>query len=100
MTLYRRIYPVFVAITILNFVVFVGLALHLGGDAVNGKREGGRYYLSGYNVHTGTKGYTEVSSTVYRYSKWHVYSIFITWPLMMAGGLVAQLGGRSEASGE
>jgi len=68
MKLFRRIYPVFVAITILNFVVFVGLTLHLGGDAVNGKTEGGRYYLFGHNVHTGKKGYTEVSSAVYRYT--------------------------------
>jgi hypothetical protein len=100
MTFFERIYGIFVAAVILNFIVFVGLTMHLGGDAVNGKRESGRYYLWGYNVHTGTKGYTEVSSTGYRYSKWHVYSIFITWPIMFIGGLVAQRRKRSRRNGK
>src|SRR5260370_1453108 len=100
MTLFRRIYPVFVAITILNFVVFVGFTLHLGGDAVNGKSEGGRYYLFGHHLHKGKKGDAEDSSAVYRDGKRHVYSIFLTWPLMIARDLVVQLGGRCKASGE
>ena len=84
----RRAYALFVAITLLNFVVFVGLTLHLGGDAVNGKVESGHYYLWGYNAHTRTKGYTEVSEGVYRYSRLHTYSVLVTWPLMLLGGLV------------
>jgi hypothetical protein len=80
-------YPIFGALTILNFLVFVGLTLHFGGDAVNGKIEADHYYLWGYNAHTGKKGYTEVSPAIFQYSTWHVYSIFITWPLMLAGGI-------------
>lgn len=100
MTFFKRIYPIFVAIVILNFVVFIGLAMHLGGDAVNGMKESGRFYLWGYNVHTGTKGYTEVSSIVYQYSKWHVYSIFVSWPIMIASGLVAQRRKRYRRNGK
>jgi len=64
----------------LNFIIFVAIALYLGGDAVNGKVEGGRYYLMGL----GSKGYTEVSEPVFNYSKWHVYSLLGTWPMVMA----------------
>lgn len=74
-------------IGILNFVVFVALATYLGGDAVNGKTEGGRYYLYGPRK-SGGKGYTEVSQQVFTYSKWHVYSIFATWPFVMAVAFV------------
>ena len=75
---------VLTAVTLLNFVVFLIVAFHLGGDAVNGKVVGGHYYLFGLQHESGHKGYTEVSETVFNYSRWHVYSIFVTWPLMMA----------------
>ena len=77
-----------IVIGLLNFLVFVAISLYLGGDAVNGKAEGGHYYLYGYGLRTGLKGYTEVTEQVFNYSKWHVYSIFITWPLVMVGGVV------------
>jgi hypothetical protein len=78
---------VLTGVTLLNFVIFVVVALHLGGDAVNGKVEGGHYYLFGLQPESRHKGYTEVSEAVFNYSRWHVYSIFVTWPLMMAAGL-------------
>src|SRR6266436_10153387 len=75
-----------IAVGILNFGVFVAGATYLGGDAVNGKVENGRYYVFGMRSHSGYKEYTEVSESVFTYSKWHVYSIFATWPLVMAAG--------------
>jgi hypothetical protein len=61
--------------------LFVAGTFYFGGDAVNGKVEQGRYYLWGY--YHGVKGYTEVSQTVFHYSKWHTYSMLITWSLML-----------------
>jgi hypothetical protein len=75
---------VVVALGMLNFVVFVAIATYLGGDAVNGKVEGGHYYLYGVRTDLGRKVYTEVDESVFNYSKRHVYSIFVTWPLVMA----------------
>jgi len=64
-----------IAIGVLNFLVFVAGATYLGGDAVNGKVENGRYYLFGVRTDSERKGYTEVSERVFTYSRWHVYSI-------------------------
>src|SRR5262245_24644758 len=84
---FRGAYAAFTAITLLNFFAFSIVAHRLGGDAVYGKAEGGRYYVFGDAATDGQKVYTEVSQTVYNYSRWHVYSLFVTWPLMMAGAL-------------
>jgi hypothetical protein len=73
----------------LNFAVFVAIAYYLGGDAVNGKVEGGRYYLFGVRTESGRKVYTEVSEPVFTYSRWHVYSNFVTWPLVMAAAIAS-----------
>ena len=69
-----------IAIGILNFAAFFIIALSLGGDAVNGKEEAGRYYLSNHGH------YTEVSRSVFDYSKLHVYSVWVTHPLAFFGG--------------
>jgi hypothetical protein len=81
-----RVYPVFAVITIVNFIAFGAIAFYLGGDAGNGKVEGGRYYLFGMRAENGVKVYTEVSKAKFTYSKFHVYSVFITWPLLLIGG--------------
>jgi len=86
-----REYQIFAVITVVNFLIFVAVAWYLGGDAVNGKMERGRYYLFGVRGENGWKVYTEVSEPVFTYSKWHAYSIFLTWPLLMAGGIVSHL---------
>ena len=88
--LFRTTYWVFAAATILNFIAFVVISSRIGGDAVNGKVEGGRYYVFGVATRDGRKVYTEVSERVYTYSRWQVYSILSTWPLMMVGGLFLQ----------
>ena len=82
------LWAVFGGVSILNFVVFVAVASHLGGDAINGKAEGGHYYLFGTRNVNGKKVYTEVSQSVFTYSRWHVYSIFVTWPILMVGSVV------------
>jgi hypothetical protein len=86
---FRRACQIFCGVGILNFVVFVAIASYLGGDAVNGKIEGGRYYLFGVRSEAEGKGYTEVSQSVFNYSKWHVYSLLTTWPMVMAAGYAA-----------
>ncbi len=70
-------------------MIFVATSFYLGGDAFNGKVEDGHYYLSGYSAKTGRKGYTEVSERVFTYSKWHVYSVLVSWPLMIATTMAA-----------
>ncbi len=74
------------AVGMLNFLIFLAGAIYLGGDAVNGKVEGGRYYLWGVRTESGRKVYTEVTEPVFTYSRWHVYSLWVTWPLVMAAG--------------
>jgi len=90
---------VIVALGILNFLIFVAIATYLGGDAVNGKVEEGHYYLYGLRIDLWRKVYTEVSERVFSYSKWHVYSIFVTWPLVMAAAFALnRIRKRSEGS--
>jgi hypothetical protein len=77
------------AVGLLSFLTFLAGAIYLGGDAVNGKVEGGRYYLYGVRGESGRRVYTEVSEPVFTYSRWHVYSNFVTWPFMMAAGFAS-----------
>jgi hypothetical protein len=60
---------------VLNFIAFFLGALALGGDALSGYSEGGRYFLRSHGKAT------EVSADVFAYSKLHTRSIFITHPL-------------------
>ncbi len=61
---FRRACQIFCVVGILNFLVFVAIVSYLGGDAVNGKIEAGRYYLFGVRGEAGRKMYTEVSESV------------------------------------
>lgn len=78
-----------IAVGLLNFLIFVAGAIYLGGDAVNGEVEGCRYNLFGVRAESGRKVYVEVSKPVFTYSRRHVYSIFVTWPLVMVAGLAS-----------
>ena len=90
MKTFHRICEYISGIAIINFLLFFVIALLIGGDAVNGKAEGGHYYLANHGL------LTEVSYLVFMYSKLHVYSLFITHPLGMLAGLLYWLtGGRS-----
>ncbi len=76
---------------IFDFIAFVSIALALGGDAINGKVEGGRFFLGSHGH------FTEVSQRVFTYSKWHAYTVFAAYAVMFLGGAVVgaqQLSGR------
>jgi hypothetical protein len=77
-----QLVAVVTAVALLDFVSYLIATSYLGGDAVNGKIEGGRYYLWG--LYHGTKTYHEVSQAVFTFSRLHTYSLFILWPLMFA----------------
>ena len=77
-----------VLLGVLNFVAFWAIAVALGGDAINGKVEGGRYLL----MNNGR--YTEVSREVWNYSRIHTISVFVTFPLIFVGGALAAAGER------
>ena len=65
---------------IINFSIFWFAALYFGGDAVSGRVIDGHYFLSNHGrLH-------EVSRAVFTYSKWHVYSLFVTHPLAIFCG--------------
>lgn len=66
-------------IALINFAIFVMVAVNIGGDAISGKVENGRYYLSNHGK------LTEVSPAVWQYSKIHAISVWITHPLGLAG---------------
>jgi hypothetical protein len=68
-----------------NFIVFVIVALSIGGDALNGKIENGRYFLAYHGV------YTEVSRNLFLYSKIHAISVIVTHSLFMFNGLMVYL---------
>lgn len=87
MKTFHRICESISGIAILNFLLFFVIAWLIGGDAVNGKAEGGHYYLANHGQ------LTEVSYFVYMYSKLHVYSVFITLPLVVLASLLYWLTG-------
>ncbi len=72
---------VIVALGVINFAVFFVVALIIGGDAVNGYAANGHYYLASHGR------YTEVSRHIFIYSRWHVYSLFITHPAAMLAAI-------------
>jgi hypothetical protein len=73
----------------LNFVSFVIVALWLGGDAGNGREEGGRYFLSQHGRDT------EVSRWVFVYSRVHGYTVVVTHIGALLAGAAIQLSRRN-----
>ena len=65
----------------LNFAMFLTGSFYLGGNAIKGKVQAGRYYVGGYRH--GIKTYAEVSPTAFNYSNWHATSVIVTWPFMI-----------------
>ena len=64
----------------LNFCLFVAVDILLGGDALNGRVEGTRYFLGSHG------GYTEVSHAVFVYSACHAVSAFLGMFAAVAAG--------------
>jgi uncharacterized BrkB/YihY/UPF0761 family membrane protein len=77
----RKLFFTAVVVSVLNFALFLTGTFYLGGNAIKGKIEAGRYYLWGY--HRGINGYVEVSRVAFNYSKWHANSVIVTWPFMI-----------------
>ena len=61
-----------IPVALVNFASFVVVTLMLGGDALNGKRIDGHYYLAQHGH------LTEVSAAIYRYSLCHAISVIVT----------------------
>jgi len=77
---------------IVNFVVFVAIAVPLGGDALNGMARDGHYYLMQHGI------YTEVSRPVFIYSTIHTLSLFVTTPIGVVAGLRARFRSKRPSS--
>lgn len=91
---YRAMAPreqVFFWIATVNFVVFVAVAVPLGGISLNGGVRGGHYFLMLGGV------YTEVSRPIFIYSTIHSISVIITWPIVAAMWLKARFRRRAAA---
>ena len=82
----KSAYAWVVVLALANFLVFVLVSIHLGGDAVSGKVSDGHFFLGSHSH------YTEVSRGVFIYSKWHTYSVFVTFPMAF---IAAYLSSRS-----
>lgn len=76
----RKMYVAIFILSMLNFAVFWLMAVHLGGDALNGHVTDGHYFLMSHG------DFTEVSEEVFNYSRWHAMSLWITHP---AGAMAA-----------
>ena len=81
----KRVAGILIVLGIANFFAAVCVSEIIGGDALNGKVDQGRYFL-------GDKGeYTEVKSTVYYYSLIHMVSIFPSVFVVAGSGIVLTL---------
>lgn len=69
-----------VVVGFINFSWFFAEGTTLGGDGLNGYASNGHYFVSNHGR------YTEVSEAAWTWSRIHGVSIFITHPLLMAGG--------------
>ena len=70
--------------TLINFLIFVAVSLYIGGDALNGHSVDGHFYLS-------QKGkLTEVTESMFTYSKWHAISLLVMFPIVMIGGYLTR----------
>jgi hypothetical protein len=73
----RRLLLILAGLCLANFIVYTAVAIHLGGDAINGYAKGGQYFV----VSRGRA--TEVSEAIFEYNRWHTYSVWLTHPLGM-----------------
>jgi hypothetical protein len=79
LTTTRRVAAACTVLGTVNFFAAGAISMIIGGDALHGKVEQGRFFL-------GNKGeYTEVSAAVYYYNLVHMISMFAS-PIVVAGG--------------
>jgi hypothetical protein len=65
-----------------NFAIFWHIGVAIGGDALSGKAADGHYYVSSHGR------FTEVPEWLYRYSRAHTVSTWVTYPLAVVGWLL------------
>jgi hypothetical protein len=65
-----------------NFILYCVIAASIGGDAVNGHQADGHYYLASHAK------LTEVSQSVFTYSRYHTYSVWVTHALAICALLL------------
>lgn len=70
------------ALIIGNFILFVALTFALGGDAINGRRAAGRYFLGSHGR------FTEVSQATYVYSFAHTLLTILSIVIFVAATLL------------
>ena len=90
--LFKRWEKIVFIVAIVNFAVFVIVALRIGGDALNGTVENGHYLLYSHGT------YTEVSHGVFLYSQIHASSLLVTHALGFLVGYRAKHRKDVEAS--
>jgi hypothetical protein len=78
----KKLPAIVFVIAIVNFLAFIIGAAVLGGDAVNGKSEAGRYYVANHGK------LTEVSRAAFTYSRLHCHAVWVTHPLALLCGLL------------
>ena len=76
--IYRAICIAAIALGAINFLSFMASNLRLGGDALNGYQENGRYYVADHGE------VTEVAEGDWRQNRLQGKSLFVTHPLMLA----------------
>jgi len=85
-----KVFWVLVALAPFNFLLYVIIAESIGGDAINGKVDVGRYYLGRHG------GYREVSHAVFTYSKLHTYVLWAHYLLFFITGAVLEIKERRD----
>jgi hypothetical protein len=87
----RKLATVLGALWILNLVVYIGVAVLIGGDAINGHIDSGHYFLATHGR------LTEVTRATFEYSRWHTYILWVHF--LVAFGLAGWLWIRSAGWG-
>ena len=70
---------------ILNFLIFWHVSVYIGGNAVSGKVDNGKYFVSSHG------DLTEVTASTWQYSYAHTVSTWITHPLAFVGWFLLYL---------
>ncbi|MQA37780.1 hypothetical protein [Rugamonas aquatica] len=61
----------------INFFSFILGAMYFGGDALNGKEKDGHFFLASHGK------FTQVSESVFSYSKLHAMSVLVSIGLLV-----------------
>jgi hypothetical protein len=73
----RKLTSLLAVLWLVNFGAYLIIATLIGGDAINGHAGLGRYYLAMHGH------LTQVSRSVYEYSRWHTYFLWSHTAIVM-----------------